>query len=613
MTNRSDVEPAISDHGPLTEASVVMTPEGAGSVVVVHEAGAVALIRTAEGLRPWAFRELTHVDGSPVCAVGSEARAADQGARLTAARSLEGIGLRGGYRLAELDLTAGHGRIYDADGTQVAYVRARIGDDGRRYWWLQSASGGAPYESAYPEHARSDQPHPAVRAANWAYWYLRSTVEAGPVAAERARRSVTLTLARVRELRALPLPVSPITGAIVRAPDWRDRWRRYELSVDQMNSLAAAARTALSTTPGDTAEHRRRRRVLTAAAEQLEFHAYDTARAHATVASPGTPDSYDHPYAAPAPAAAIIDLDITEGREPNALFHLPTATVSESETSPAQDISLLGGEKIADGRAERSGPTDSDAVRRVLLASESSATGERRAWGRSPRSGCAVGDATTRAREPRPERAHPRSARTANSAVPLPRTSPARGRVPPRLHAVGDSRTVASRRPFRWEDPDRGTDSPSIPMRPVRPHPRFRRTPRSYSSTAGESDRARRGCRTAVTDATLELARLVDASGLPRGPCRWKSRPISTRHGGGGESSSPGLAAVFHPLAVQGRAPVTCIPSGDQAQPEVAEFLCPDCCIRVAPPAGGASAARPGSMRGSSGVTPASNVSGVGC
>ena len=323
----------ISGGDPLTiETLIVVTPDGVGTVEAVH--ASAALVRTESGLRPWPISALTRIDGSPVNQARDEVRMAAHRAQLVEAQTPAGTALRGGYRLVGLDLSAGSGWIiHDATGAAVAYVRARIGDDGRRCWWLQCATGGAPFASTYPEPTSPDQPHPAVRAAGSACWYLRpSAPEHGPVAASEVRRTVTLTVARVRELRALPISLSG--DDTVR---WKDRWRRYELSVDQMITLAAAAHTALATAPNHTAQHRLRRRVLIAAEQQLQFHAYDTARALATIPPPSTHDAYDQPYAHPAHEVTPVDLD--KRPSPNPAPPHATATPNPTSTACTHEIS----------------------------------------------------------------------------------------------------------------------------------------------------------------------------------------------------------------------------------------------------------------------------------
>ncbi|WP_218003100.1 deazapurine DNA modification protein DpdA family protein [Nocardia asiatica] len=323
----------------LTEGTAVLTPQGPGTVFTVHvdARSAVALVRGETGLRPWAFRDLTYPDGSPIVTTlrdgPQQAHGVDHREQLIQAHSSDGIDVGQGFRLAELNTSAGHGWIIDATGARVAFVRARYGEDNQRRWWLQRLDGGAPFDSAHPEQLRSDQPHAAVRAARRAGWYLRGDATE-PIPPHRAARQVTLTLPRVRELRSLPPATAPFTGQAVSAPEWHDRWRRYRLTVEQMTALADAASRAVATEPHDTAQQRRRGRVLTAAAEQLRFQAFDTARHCATIATPGDADPYDAPYVARSAEQPITALDTCDVE---AESHAPSSHgISQSEDQVPQ-------------------------------------------------------------------------------------------------------------------------------------------------------------------------------------------------------------------------------------------------------------------------------------
>ncbi|MGN2642235.1 hypothetical protein ACTD5D_39930 [Nocardia takedensis] len=258
---------------------------------------------------------------------------------------------------------------------------------------------------------------------------------------------MTLTLARVRELHELPLPVSPTTGDIISAPEWNARWRRYELEAEQMGALATAARTALSTAPGETAEQRRRRRVLTAAADQLEFLAYDTARAHATIPAPGTPDPYDQPYTPPALEPTVIELDIPDDPEAITLFDLPTTSTPDPEPAPAQSASpnaTSTGRTVLDVDAAQ---PDSEAPVPCEPRSGDGSAPSERAVGGAARSRDRAPTSKTRSR-----RTHPRAASASNTVLRLRRTSPARqGACPPRPYAIGGPRTGPPHERACWE------------------------------------------------------------------------------------------------------------------------------------------------------------------
>ncbi|WP_280394298.1 hypothetical protein [Nocardia brasiliensis] len=323
MTSLADSQAAAPQHDSpptalLPVGTLVLTPEGPGTVFTAHIDGtnAAALVEGENGMRAWAIRDLTYPDHTPIptaAPAAEQARTAARRAELDQAHSAEGLDIGDGYRLTDLDLNAGYGWITDATGARIAFIRTRPGDNGHRHWWLQLVGGGSPDHWTYPEK-RTDREHAAVRAAREIRWHLDTTrnQEIAPLPAEQAQRTIKTTLARVRELRALALPVSPSTGRPVEAPEWHERYRRYLLTVEQMTALASAAEHALTTAPQATGEQRRRRRVLTAAAEQLHHQAYDTARQLATIPAPGQPDPYAEPYTAGARPDPIVDLDQLE-------------------------------------------------------------------------------------------------------------------------------------------------------------------------------------------------------------------------------------------------------------------------------------------------------------
>ncbi|MEU8901317.1 hypothetical protein AB0C65_35995 [Nocardia sp. NPDC048505] len=298
----SDAAEAASDIEPvLAVGAQVLTPDGPGIVEIVHIVGhhAVALIRGEQHTRPWPIAELTYRDHTAIpleSPIVARARAEARRVELDQARSAEGLDLGNGYRL-ELDLDAGYGWISDATGTAIAFVRARFADNRNRHWWLQNLAGGPPNRWTYQER-HTDRSHAAVRAARKIGWHLYQVrrEKLAVVLPHQARRLITLTLARVRELRELTLPVSQFTGLPVEVPPWYHRYRRYVLSAEQSTALAVAAEHALAAESTATAVQRRRRRVLHAAAVQLRRHAYEVARDLATIPSPGMPDPYADPY-----------------------------------------------------------------------------------------------------------------------------------------------------------------------------------------------------------------------------------------------------------------------------------------------------------------------------
>lgn len=344
QSGSDDREPA-QPRAVLAENDVVLTPHGPGIVFTVHIDGdhGVALVSGEEpgSMRPWAFSDLMFTDGSPVRVddPALDARRARNRARLAAAQGSEGVSVDGGFRLVGLDTAAGHGWIVDGDGVRVAFVRARMGEDGRRRWWLQNLAGGEPFNWAYPEQSGFDQPHAALRAAGWTDWYAGKEA-ADPVEAHQARRTVTLTLPRVRELSTVAA-LSSDTGEPLPMPEWVAHWRRYYLTVEQMSALARAADHAVATEPSDTVIARRRRRVLAGAADLLWFQAFDTARHLATIAEPGRPDPYADPFAGRPETVAVVDLDDDAPNE-LPLVDEPEVSVADRRAGPAARRTPLG-------------------------------------------------------------------------------------------------------------------------------------------------------------------------------------------------------------------------------------------------------------------------------
>lgn len=431
-----DREPA-QPRAVLAENDVVLTPHGPGIVFTVHIDGdhGVALVRGEEpgSMRPWAFSDLTFTDGSPVRIEDPalDARRARHRAQLEAAQGSEGVDLDGGFRLVGLDTAEGHGWIVDGDGVRVAFVRARLGEDGRRRWWLQILAGGEPFNWAYPEQSGFDQPHAALRAARWTDWHV-GKVAAGPVEAHQARRTVTLTLPRVRELRTAAA-LSSTTGEPLPMPEWVAHWRRYDLTVEQMSALARAADHAVATEPTDTVLARRRRRVLAGAADLLWFQAFDTARHLATIAEPGRPDPYAEPFAGRPENIPVVDLD---DDTPNELALGDEASVAD------QHAGRMPASPTLPNRHVGVRPLTVPSARRTPLGLG------RRPRGRAPhpRSPVARSSAHARCRAPQPDAqpgrcsfgARARASTGARSAsVSGPASIPTAPRPPPRARPRG--------------------------------------------------------------------------------------------------------------------------------------------------------------------------------
>ncbi|PRH81198.1 hypothetical protein C6N75_00065 [Streptomyces solincola] len=316
----------------------VMTPDGLGDVMAVHD-GAV-LVRGDSSTRVWPLKDVTRPDGTPF---GGDRRGDDTKARknaddITQASTHEGLELSTGHRLRDLDVEAGHGTIVDADGNTVGWVRARIGDNGRRYWWGQDADGGAPADMQWHEELPDQAGAAPVRAASIVrdgldflrQKYTGGTDENGkpeqakrtPVTPDRAITEMTLTPAQVRELSKLTLSGNHDDGTPIDTLPWNAGHRRYSPYSAQAGALAAAAREAAAQQDQSTPEGRRNRKVLLGAASKMEFQQYDSARRAATIPAPGETDHYAQPYK---PRAEEPETDTPEAPEAPAGPDAPAA------------------------------------------------------------------------------------------------------------------------------------------------------------------------------------------------------------------------------------------------------------------------------------------------
>ncbi|WP_404949158.1 hypothetical protein HFP70_35840 [Streptomyces sp. ARC14] len=119
------------------------TPDGLGEVMAVN--GDSILVRAERGTRVHALKDVTRTDGTPFGGSSADASKERQNAeRIAQASTPEGTDLGDGRRLRDLDMEAGHGTIVGRDGNTIGWVRARIGDNGRRYWWGRTPTGETP-------------------------------------------------------------------------------------------------------------------------------------------------------------------------------------------------------------------------------------------------------------------------------------------------------------------------------------------------------------------------------------------------------------------------------------------------------------------------------------
>jgi N12 class adenine-specific DNA methylase len=290
-------------------ATIVQTPDGPGAVIGSDD-GDLVLVTTQSGTRVWETGEVQWPDSARPEDAERAAKKRQNDADAAQAATAEGIKLRygNGNRLVDLDVDAGHGTVVDSDGAVVGWVRARIGDDGRRYWWAQDARGGPPDDMPFHEGLPPSAGVPAIRAAVCVHSELHAIKEPPhrvATHAEYAAREVSLTTAQVRELRRLTLDATYSDGSPIEPPDWVTSHRTYVLNTAQMQALGDAAQAAADAFPGVTAEERRTARVLRNAVERFEFEAYDTARWRATIPPVGEPDPYARPYQRPRAETAI--------------------------------------------------------------------------------------------------------------------------------------------------------------------------------------------------------------------------------------------------------------------------------------------------------------------
>ncbi|WP_455361269.1 DEAD/DEAH box helicase family protein [Streptomyces sp. SYSU K21746] len=337
---------------------IVQTPDGPGRVIGTD--GDLVLVSTQSGTRVYEGAEVQWPDGTARPEDGEwAARRRQNAADLAQASTAEGIELRygDGNRLVDLDVEAGHGTVVDADGAVVGWVRARLGDDGRRYWWGQDARGGAPDDMPFHEALPPSAGVPAIRAAGNVRTdknAVKEPAHRGPISAEYAFREVRLTTAQVRELRQLTLDSSYSDGTPVEPPEWVAAHRKYHLNVAQMQALGEAAQAAADAFPGITAEERRTAKVLRNAAERFEFEVYDTARWRATIPPIGESDPYAGPYQ-PRPRTEVAEEQQAAPDTP-----APSAEPAPAVTEAAADAPADGGELEPTAAAAEPGPAPTD-------------------------------------------------------------------------------------------------------------------------------------------------------------------------------------------------------------------------------------------------------------
>ncbi|MFB6860879.1 DEAD/DEAH box helicase family protein [Streptomyces virginiae] len=325
------------------EEVIVITPDGPGRLMTLT--GDLARVATdTAGTRIWDRSEL-HLPGQPDVPLSGPADLAKRRqneADASQASTPAGILLRYPYyrRLCDLDEEAGHGTIVegmtsDWDGTihnpgkVVGWVRARVGDNGKRYWWAQDAAGGPPDDMPFHENLPPKSGVPAIRAAGQIRTDRKPSSLSGHthvVTPPYAVREIKITTAQVALLRTLPLAGTYPDGSELPTPPWVGEHRRYVMSVAQMQALRLAAEAAVDICDLTTAEGRRSRKVLLNAINKLHFEEYETGRRSATIPPLGEPDPYAGPYMPPPPRP-----------EPDPVEQTPTTSVKQGEVAPEQE------------------------------------------------------------------------------------------------------------------------------------------------------------------------------------------------------------------------------------------------------------------------------------
>lgn len=325
----------------------VITPDGPGRLSSLN--GEVALVDTEQfGARIYNRSEIYRPGqpDAPLVNPAELAKRAQNEADAVQASTPAGIVMRYPYyrRLRDLDVEAGHGTIaenmvvdWDGNvhdpGTVVGWVRARIGDNGKRYWWGQDADGGPPDDMPFHEQLPAKSGHPAIRAAGTVRTDMKPRSMSGhtrPVTPPYAVREIKLTTAQVALLRTLPLVGTYPDGSELPTPPWVGEHRRYVMSVAQMQALRLAAEAAADSLDTTTTVGRRSRKVLLNAADRLHFEEYETGRRGASIPPIGEVDPYAGPYTPPPPRA-----DPAPGERHTPRPAVDDTVLDQEQTAPA--------------------------------------------------------------------------------------------------------------------------------------------------------------------------------------------------------------------------------------------------------------------------------------
>jgi N12 class adenine-specific DNA methylase/superfamily I DNA/RNA helicase len=290
--------------GAWAEGDEVITPQDEqGTIQHVADNG-VALVATDIGLRPVALSELKRPgqdmsEAEAVRQAETRGRRAEEDAWLAAAATSEGAPIKtmDGYRLANLDVDAGHGAIM-RDGEMVAWIRAR-GPKGEATWLAQDARGGRPMTpaAAVSEGDGEDGIYHSIERAAWSAAYgADSSVDPsrgqGVTRPEDQRGPIMgtlLTEAQFREFQDLAKRWESSDDA-----DLRHVGTKYyagPVSAGQMRHAADAVDSEADALDLSTADGRRREKLYRGLAKGLRSQARSL-EASATMAPPGEHDPF---------------------------------------------------------------------------------------------------------------------------------------------------------------------------------------------------------------------------------------------------------------------------------------------------------------------------------
>ncbi|MEU2835269.1 hypothetical protein ABZ667_42930 [Streptomyces lavendulae] len=311
----------------LEEGHRVITPDGPGTVTTLY--GDLALVSADNaGSRVWHTAQLQREDqpGVPTLRTAEIEKRQQNAADTDRAATPGGIPLyyEPYRRLRDLDIEAGHGTVVEGmtvdwddnvheAGEVVGWVRARMGDNGKRYWWAQDARGEPPDDMPFHESLPAKAGVPAIRAAGMLDTDRKPSSKSGHsqvITPPYAVREIKFTTAQVALLRTLPMVGTYPDGSDLPTPPWVGEHRRYVMSVAQMQALRVAAEAAADTCDTTTTIGRRSRKVLLNAADKLHFEEYETARRGASIPPIGEPDPYAGPYT---PRPSRPEPDVAEG------------------------------------------------------------------------------------------------------------------------------------------------------------------------------------------------------------------------------------------------------------------------------------------------------------